>query len=66
MRKDGTIMIRNEVYDVTDPVRKDMDQTYKHEIEEANKGKARQSSMGSMGMMMGMGSMGGKMGGGRR
>ena len=51
LRKDGTVMLRNEAFDKTDPVRQDIFDNYKREIDESNK--ARQSSNG---MMMGSGS----------
>ena len=58
LRPDGTVMIRNQVFDYSDPVRKDIADNYKREVEES--GKARESSTGG-----GMGGgYGGMMGGG--
>ncbi len=73
LRPDGSVMLRNQAFDMIDPVRKDISDNYKREIDES--GKARESSMGGMGGMMGgmsgmmgggMPGMGGMMGGGRR
>jgi hypothetical protein len=48
MRPDGSVVLRSQVYDGPDPVRKDMDETYKREVNES--GKRRQSSQGYGGM----------------
>ena len=45
MQPDGTIVVRSQSVDQPDPVRKDMADTYKREIDES--GKARESSQGS-------------------
>lgn len=74
LRPDGSVMIRNQAFDYSDPVRKDIADNYKRELEES--GKARESSTGGMGgggyggMMGGSGGgyggmMGARRGGGR-
>ena len=55
LRPDGSLMVRNEIFDYPDPVRKDIDENYKREVKES--GKTRESSMGSM-MGSGMGMYG--------
>ena len=61
LRPDGSLMVRNEIFDYPDPVRKDIDENYKREVKES--GKTRESSMGSA---MDSGMMGMYGGSGRR
>jgi hypothetical protein len=39
LRPDGTVILRDQANDVTDQVRKDIDETYKRELEESSKKK---------------------------
>jgi len=49
VRSDGSVILRDQALDVSDEVRKDIEQNYKRELEES--GKMRQSSMGEGAMM---------------
>jgi hypothetical protein len=50
VRPDGAVMLRTQMADVSDEVRKDMDASYKRELEESSK--KRDASMGSYGSSM--------------
>ncbi|MGP0068373.1 MAG: hypothetical protein ACLQGP_32845 [Isosphaeraceae bacterium] len=63
LRPDGSVAVHNEAEDLANEVRKDIDSTYRHEIEQSNK--KRKNSQGSgYSSMMGGGMMGGGMRGG--
>jgi hypothetical protein len=49
VRSDGTVVIRNQAFDATDEVRKNIDENYKRELEESNK--KRETSSGMYGGM---------------
>ncbi len=63
LRPDGSLMVRNEIFDYPDPVRKDIDENYKREIKES--GKTRETSNGMLGGSSMMGMYGGSAGGRR-
>jgi hypothetical protein len=62
LRNDGSVAVHNEVDDVVNEVRRDIDTNYKQEIKDSGKRRERSTGMG-MGGMMG-GGMGGMRGGG--
>ncbi len=49
LRPDGSVVVRNQAFDVSDPVRKDMAANYNRELEESSKPRA--SSNGTSSMM---------------
>ena len=68
LRPDGSVVVRNEVDDAVNEVRKDIENNYKHELSLSSKKRENSQGMGYQGMMSGMGGMMQMMmgGGGRR
>jgi hypothetical protein len=69
LRPDGTVAVHNEADDVSNEVRKDISNNYRHEIEQSTKKRKRGRGTGMGGMMggmMGSGMPGGGMGAGMR